>query len=854
MPKRQSSLFSCVRHAARISFAAPQEGSCNFDWGDTCGYSVGNRSGLWQLNHWKASDSDISWTITQDVTVGHGGGFAIFKPSLGTNPVGVLSSPKVRGHTGRQCLQFYYYVSQGTTKNIPHALRVFVTGHDGSRLPIWGLSGDALFHERWSPAQASFDGGPTIQLDFVCSLGSGQQRGFYCGLDYVRLSDCSRPQGSGNHDCNFEEGLCSWMNLRYDYVDSGIWTLAGGTTKTTVPKPSKDHTLGTSAGSYVFYSSFQQIKGAKAQLVSEAVVSAGQATNCMEFQYIVAGGKDSKLLVKSTSMFKNIDYDKIQDVIWEAGGGEFDTWLLGRIALSDKTRVIFEAVTGTEKERGYIALDDIRIYANDSCETFPKPSPQNTPVDELLNCDFGEWTLCKWAFNPRDSSVAWRFGNRYSPETSIGPTALPAGTKGTFIFATGAMIAKNHGPLLLTSPKVPRQTQPVCATFRYHLFGALGTVMRVSLVNEDKAEKGHRRVVYQSFLFHAGRTTVDRWFTVQRNLNMNAEFNTIKLMIGSNGNKPSEMAIGPVEFASGACQFLTDSLGWCDFEYDTCDWTLDGTSNGWRRNPNLLRGYNSHARSGPPDSNAFLELRTYREGNGSTVTSPWFQGRLEPQCLKFWYKRGKPNLGKIVVELTVSGTKKSSVIWEQPPYPQDDWMLARVPIVSQEKLKVVFRAIIMTSKDHTLGTLGIDDVQLDPEPCKPLFECDFAEDFCGYVNGFTLGGLQWLVGTGRVAKPELPPRVPPYPSPSVEYAKYDPKSWERFAYVDLTVSTGALPSGAEKADLASPVFAVGDKGDTLRLWYFRRGPDCCRSHQRKRNQRDCGCRLNFSRKDQTNPG
>ncbi|XP_040066430.1 MAM and LDL-receptor class A domain-containing protein 2 [Ixodes scapularis] len=816
----------------------PQEGSCDFDWGDTCGYSVGNGSGLWQLNHWKASDSGIGWTINEDVTVGHGGGFAIFKPSSGTNPVGLLSSPKVKGHTGRQCLQFYYYVSQGRTNNIPHGLRVFVTGHDGSRLPIWGLSGDALFHERWSPAQASFDGGPTIQLDFVCSLGSGQPHGFYCGLDYVRLSDCSRPQGSDNHDCNFEEGLCSWMNLRYDYVDSGIWTLAGGTTKTTVPKPSKDHTLGTSAGSYVFYSSFQQIKGAKAQLVSEAVVSAGLATNCMEFQYIVAGGKDAKLLVKSTSLFKNINYDKNQDVIWEAGGGEFDTWLLGRIALSEKTRVIFEAVTGTE--RGYIALDDIRIYANDSCETFPKPSPQNTPVDELLNCDFGDWTLCKWAFNPTDGSVAWRFGNRYSPETSIGPTALPAGTKGTFIFATGAMIAKNHGPLLLTSPKVPRQTQPVCATFRYHLFGALGTVMRVSLMNEDKAEEGHRRVVYQSFIFHAGRTTVDRWFTVQRNLNMNAEFNTIKLMIGSNGNKASEMAIGPVEFASGACQFLTDSLGWCDFEYDTCDWTLEGTSNGWRRNSNLLRGYNSHTRSGPPDSNAFLELRAYKEGNGSTVTSPWFQGRLEPQCLKFWYKRDKPNLGKIVVELAVSGAKESSVIWEQPPYPQDDWMLARVPIVSQEKLKVVFRAIIMSSKDHTLDTLGIDDVQLDPEPCKPLYECDFAEDFCGYVNGFTLGGLQWLVGTGRVAKPELPPRVPPYPSPSVEYSKYDPKSWERFAYVDLTVSTGALPSGAEKADLASPVFAVGDKGDTFRLWYFRRGPDIVSMELRQISYKDSG--------------
>lgn len=40
-------------------------------------------------------------------------------------------------------------------------------------------------------------------------------------------------------------------------------------------------------------------------------------------------------------------------------------------------QVIFEALAGSGKSLGYVALDDIKVYANESCETLPKTVPGN---------------------------------------------------------------------------------------------------------------------------------------------------------------------------------------------------------------------------------------------------------------------------------------------------------------------------------------------------------------------------------------------------------------------------------------------------------------------------------------------
>ncbi|KAG0412308.1 hypothetical protein HPB47_010551 [Ixodes persulcatus] len=110
--------------------SAPKDGSCDFDWDDACGYSVGNGSDLWRLNHWKTRESAPALLTNEDVTVGFGGGFATFVAPVGTESKGLLSSPQLKGHTSRQCLRFYYYVSEsakGGVEAVPYGLQVFVT-------------------------------------------------------------------------------------------------------------------------------------------------------------------------------------------------------------------------------------------------------------------------------------------------------------------------------------------------------------------------------------------------------------------------------------------------------------------------------------------------------------------------------------------------------------------------------------------------------------------------------------------------------------------------------------------------------------------------------------------------------
>ncbi|CAN8007547.1 unnamed protein product [Ixodes pacificus] len=808
---------------------APKDGSCDFDWGDACGYTTGNGTSEWRIADRSKNLLGEGWLVSTDVSTGSKGGFVHHTAPNGKSSTAVLSSPKVNPKSDNQCLHFYYYIAPATPLAYAYGLVVslfklltltfaFPRSSKDIRI-LWHGTRNSLVTGTWIPAQVSFKVKNSFQLDFECSVGLGQHKNFYCALDAVRLAQCERPRGNDFQDCDFERGLCTWQNVDMSFDGRSQWTLGGGTVKSTLAKPTKDHTLGKSNGSYLYFSSFQQIAGATSRIVSEPVISTQLATPCMEFWYIVAGPKAAKLRVQSIPLNGNPQNIKQMSLLWEAEGGEFDNWKLGRLALSGKTRVIFEGIAAGDVPPGYVALDDISIFPNESCDPSPKNASSHRDADGILNCDFGERSLCKWSFTAKMKGVGWLFADMSPPVFNVGPRPLPKGVSGSFIHTNRVHLAMNGGSLQLNSMNVPSQSRLWCATLWYHMFGGLATRLEVTrLALQSDAGSAEIWAPFK-VLYREGRTIADRWYSVRRTLDMNARSNrslhfTLKHSLTLVTSIITNLFSGFNIFSYNA------NAGWCDFEYEMCGWISNKPDKGWTRKDVKLTGMAADTRSGPVDSQYFMELRGGVGSNNSALFSPWFEGKPEPQCLKFWYKRDSLTLGRIAVEVTTGRGGPRNIVWTQPPYPKNDWMLARIPVSQKKRFQVVIWGNI-ADRRNTQSALGFDDVEVSPEPCRPLLECGFEDDLCGYVNDYS-SEFKWLVGTGRVVRPRLQTEIPKPPS--------SPTASEgEFAYVDFTVPSGdpfrseTQAPGDAIARLVSPVFDVGINGDTVLLTYFRKG-------------------------------
>ncbi|CAN8030095.1 unnamed protein product, partial [Ixodes persulcatus] len=806
-----STIMRCsfdVMIAKHLPCAAPVDGSCDFDWGNACGYSVSNQSKDWALNHWAAvPDTTFRLLRPRDVTVGsYEGGFAIYTPSFWAKSSAVMSSPKLKGLGGKQCLRFYYFMPTYSFifRDDNHTLEVSMLGDDKKSIVLWKRSSSALLPDEWVQAEVSFNAKGTFQLDFKCSIDSGFHPGFYCAVDAVQLSDCTRPEGQYRQECDFEQGLCSWRNVRDRFNKLLPWVVHGGSIKSTLRHPSVDHTHGNRTGSYLYISTYNSLKGAEAQLLSDIVISDVKTTHCMSFWYIVAGDKSGSLRVKSIPPGVDPRRDS-SSPLWEVGESGFDTWNQGQVAVNAGKRVLLSGVIGSPSTEGYIAVDDVVISSNASCDTLPRTSAATFDVDTQLSCTFKDLDKCQWSSVNKGSFSAtedWQFGSSRPPKLKTGPTRLPEEAKdGDFIYAS---LDPSRNALGLTSKPLPRQDQPLCVTFFYHMFAGQEATLSLSVV---QSKYGIIPVFQRS-----GSTAVDRWYSVQRTVDVTAPSNQLLFLVTS-GGFPVEVAIGPIRTTLGACDIVSETQGRCDFERDTCGWNVDPAWVREKVNLNLVR-------SGPEDSMYFLALPVHSVTKSFPVTSPVLEGKPEPQCLEFWYRNAKLQMGALQVDILPEGSKQSQVLWRHPPYHRDNWMLARVPIVHEKKFQVIFRGNA-TQARFGATSLKLDDVAVHPRPCRPLVECDFQDDLCGYVNDWS-NELMWLVGTGRVEKPNRVPRLPPRVTSD--------DAWASFAYLDLSTgetSSARLPPSRDGSNVSlfSPIFSAENQAGNIVLDYFRLGDD-----------------------------
>ncbi|XP_075742958.1 MAM and LDL-receptor class A domain-containing protein 1 isoform X3 [Rhipicephalus microplus] len=773
----------------------PMDGSCDFDWGDSCGYDLGSdRYGKWQLQ-----DRSVTQFFLPDYTTNTPFGGLLYLELKGNETTAMLTSPRLSGRRAKLCLDFRYLLPGNYWDQTAYLLHVFL---QGSQEVSWTWPSSELSKGLWTTKEVSFKEDKDFTVIIQCAMRGPSSIKAYCAIDAIKLRDCQGKRAQNDSLCDFEDGWCSWNSVLSTYSRVS-WMLGGGNVKTTLGRPFKDHTYGNRTGSYVFFSNHERTSGETGDLISEILSYSSRITQCAEFWYIISGeNMELKVLTRDP---KQKEVNNLP--LWTQKGGFSSEWQMGRIAVPHRNQVIFRAIVGLQSKPAFVALDDIAIVHHDRCETLPKGS-EALSATELLTCDFQASNFCKWS-SLGSSIPKWRF--RVSRPLNLGPVSYPT-KKGNMAYLTGLELARSRGTAVLQSPIVGPQSQPACFSFWYHMFGGQGASLKLTLEKSPSTTSDKETV---ELFLQRDRALTDRWYYVQRTVSLDSIHNKMVFTISNTPSLREDgvVALGPLQLSRGECDVLTDGLGYCDFELDTCGWSADAS---WKRNRSDRPKGATDALSGPLNSMyALSAMQISAPKEEALLTSPKWSGQSQPQCLEFWYKHDGSVYPDLQVE--VKTKEKSQVVWQAPSYPRNEWVLARTPISQNETFQVVFRAKF--GGDIT-QFVSLDDVILRPEPCVPPAECDFNDGFCGYVNQFQ-GNFQWLVGTGRYERLLLQPAVP--------RAKDTPP----FAYLDLTTKSSYVVAPvakmAQKAPnkvvLRSPLFEITNNTTQLTLRYYRRGPD-----------------------------
>ncbi|XP_063781223.1 MAM and LDL-receptor class A domain-containing protein 1 [Pseudophryne corroboree] len=193
--------------------------------------------------------------------------------------------------------------------------------------------------------------------------------------------------------CDFENGLCNWMQ---DIEDDFDWTRHQGQTPTLDTGPMKDHTLGTAKGHYLYIETSEpQVFRNQAVLLSpeiDATVNYENKTCIFRFYYHMFGRQ-----IYSLSIYKRTKKNSRGQLLWQAFGSKGNRWFK-KILFLNSTRPFQLLITGMVGDgfTGDIAIDDMSFY---NCTlhrgTLPTWSPiplQTSTVATLPvhNCTAGE--------------------------------------------------------------------------------------------------------------------------------------------------------------------------------------------------------------------------------------------------------------------------------------------------------------------------------------------------------------------------------------------------------------------------------------------------------------------------------
>ncbi|XP_030849653.1 MAM and LDL-receptor class A domain-containing protein 2 [Strongylocentrotus purpuratus] len=734
----------------------PPSTSCDFEHGDLCGFQQDvTDDGDWTLA--TGASTTLVYGPDVDNTYQSAQGNFLYVDNIQNAPNDKvrLISP-IYPSTYQRCIRFWFYHAGTVASDLRVSLNV-------GGVPVQYLvdGGVPLMGNLWTVLEASF----SSALDYTIVFEATVSQDGILALDDLDLTkDTCSPSGS----CDFESDTCTyvnipsnWLGLQGTNIDQFDWLRHSGSTLSSGTGPSKDHTLGTPLGYYMYIDSAQpRLADDSALFMSETIFTQGDM--CLSFWYHLYG-------TGALTAWVRAGYDLSDwSSVWTLSLDQGDTWNHALVTLVDQGgsyEIIFEGKVGAPSTSD-IGLDDISLYQGACSAPTPTPPCQFycsnggclTDAAQVCNfqddcgdgsdemncgpCDF-ESGLCNYT-DVSDGSFEWKIGSDATPTDNTGPSYdHTLGTSlGHYLYVDSSQ-GSGYSRASLMSPELHDASPSCLMEIWVHLYGtdvgSLGVFLKSGLsktlliyLSEDlgnqwtKIELGIGRV----------RGAFQIQYDATRSFDVYGDIALDDItFIGCGFPAPSApcsssnfQCANQVCIDSSRVCDLTDDCGdlsdesqcesydQCDFETGICSWEqLRNDELDWFR----FAGITPSSWTGPTrDHTTGLETGTYlyietsngklgdRARLGSPVLLPIPQGSATRCELRFYYHMFGENINTLTVYTREIVNGPLTVLWQRSGEIGDYYERADIVLANRNPFQVIIEA---TRGDDVRGDIAIDD-------------------------------------------------------------------------------------------------------------------------------------------------
>ncbi|XP_071486325.1 MAM and LDL-receptor class A domain-containing protein 1-like [Diadema antillarum] len=516
--------------------------------------------------------------------------------------------------------------------------------------------------------------------------------------------------------CDFERDYCTWTNPQTG--DNFDWTRSSGATPSVTTGPSKDHTLSSPSGHYVYLETSTLLAGDVAWLVSENLPS---DDGCFSFWYHMYGAG-----VGSLNVYLIDGINGNMALQWSQSGNHGDRWIKGQMSTSNPNtyQIAVEATFGGNYT-GDIALDDTLIsvagLCNDSSE---------------WDCDF-ENGWCQYT-QAQDDNFDWVRQQGSTGSVGTGPSVDH--TTGT---ANGYYVY-----IETSSPRVPgdeaRIMSPVisttfrqCLNFWYHMFGPTIETLNVFARRNDSATSDLGNLVWSS----QGQKS-DEWFLGSVTIAEAYPYQLVfQAYVGSSFT--GDIALDDITIRQGDCE----ATATCDFENSLiCGYRQDATDNfDWTYwsgdTPTPLTGPSVDVTYGSAYGH-YMYIETSRPntpGAKARLIGPHVSMETaSTTCWTFFFHMYGQDVGTLSV-LSNNADATRTTLASYSGNKGNQWYSTSVEVTGNG-YEIVFEGTVGNGEE---GDIAIDEINMIDGGCDALLDCDFEDGYCQWYNA-PLDEFDWI--------------------------------------------------------------------------------------------------------------